>query len=189
MKQRSTIRFRSFGPGVCVAMGLLLSLCTVRPVLTQTVSEEQVKAAYLFSFTKFVEWPEGTFANASDPIRLCVFNDKPFVGQLNQIVGHRQIAGHPVLVVLVQDGQQSRACQELFIGASQNSQIVGIIDTLRTSSVLTVGETDEFVEKGGMISFVVQGGHVQFRVNQRSATQSHLRLSSQLLSVAKNIFK
>lgn len=175
--------------GVGLAMGIMLSQCAVRPVLTQTVSEEQVKAAYLFSFTKFVEWPAGTFANASDPIRLCILNDKSFVGQLNQIVGHRQISGHPVLVVSVQDGQQSRVCQELFVGASQSTETVRIIDSLRTSSVLTVGETDEFVEKGGIISFVMQGGHVQFQVNQKAATNSHLRLSSQLLSVAKDIVK
>jgi hypothetical protein len=185
MKQTRKIRFRWLALGI----GLLLPLCDVRSVATQTVSEEQVKAAYLYSFTKFVEWPAGTFTNAADPIRLCVLNDKSFVAQLNQIVGHRQIGGHPVLVVLVQDGKQSRNCHELFVSASQGQDTLEIMDSLRGASVLTVGETEEFVEKGGIINFVVQGSHVQFQVNQKAATQARLRMSSQLLGVARNVFK
>lgn len=185
MKQRGTIRSCWFALGI----GLLLPLCVARSAATQTVSEEQVKAAYLYSFTKFVEWPEGTFTNSADPIRLCVMNDKGFVTQLTQIVGRRQIAGHPVVVVVVQDGKQSRGCHELFVGASQGQDTLALVDSLRGTSVLTVGETDEFLEKGGIINFVVQGSHVQFQVNQKAATQARLHMSSQLLSVARSVFK
>lgn len=174
---------------IALGMGLLTPLCRSAVADAQAISEYQVKAAYLYSFAKFVEWPAGTFKNAMDPIRLCILNDKSFQAQLNQIAENRQIAGHPVLVTLVQDGKQSRGCQELFISSSQSRETMQIVDSLRGASVLTVGETDDFVEQGGIINFVVFGEHVQFQVNQKAATQAGLHMSSQLLSVAKRVFK
>ena|SRR5665213_1755671 len=174
---------------IVLCIGLLAPLRRSEFADAQAISEYQVKAAYLYSFTKFVEWPAGTFTSAADPIRLCILNDKPFQAQLSQIAGNKQIAGHPVLVVSVADGKQSRGCQELFIGSSQSQDTAQITDSLRGTSVLTVGETDAFVEQGGIINFVVLGDHVQFQVNQKAATQAGLHMSSQLLSVAKRVFK
>ena len=169
--------------------GLLLSFCGSRLAGAQAVSEDQVKAAYLYNFAKFVEWPAGTFASPSDPIRLCILNSRSFQAQLNKIAGDRQIAGHPVLVIFVQNAKQARGCHELFIYSSQSQEVLQIIDALRGTSVLTVGETNSFVEQGGMINFMVQGDHVQFQVNQKAALQAGLRMNSQLLSVARRVFK
>ena len=174
---------------IALGIGLAAPLCRSAFADAQAISEYQVKAAYLFSFTKFVEWPAGTFTNPADPIRLCIMGDKSFQTQLNQIVGNRQVAGHPVLVTLVQDGKESRGCQELFVGSSRSQETLQIIDSLRGSSVLTVGETNDFVEQGGIINFIVQGDHVQFQVNQKAAMLAGLRMSSQLLSVARRVFK
>lgn len=185
MNERNTI----CGCWIALCIGLLVPWYGPHAAKAQAISEYQVKAAYLYSFAKFVEWPLGTFANAADPIRLCILNDRTFGAQLIQIVGNKQIAGHPVLVTVVQDGKQSRSCQELFIGSSQSRDTVQIIDDLRGTGVLTVGETDDFVERGGIIAFIMQGGHVQFQVNQKAATQVGLRMSSQLLSVARHVFK
>jgi len=175
----------------CIALciGFLVPLYGSQSAKAQTINEYQVKAAYLFSFAKFVEWPAGTFASQADPIRLCILNDRPLETQLTQIAGNKQIAGHPVLVIPVQDGKQSRGCQELFINSAQSPEAPQIIDSLRGASVLTVGETDDFVGQGGIVNFVVQSDHVQFQVNQKAATQAGLHMSSQLLSVAKRVFK
>jgi len=174
---------------IAVGIGLLAPLCRSALADAQVIGEYQVKAAYLFSFTKFVEWPAGTFTNPTDPIRLCIMGDKSFQAQLNQIVGKKQIAGHPVLVTLVQDKKDSRGCQELFVGSSRSQETLQIIDSLRGSSVLTVGETKNFVEQGGIINFIVHGDHVQFQVNQKAAAEAGLRLSSQLLSVARLVIE
>jgi hypothetical protein len=170
-------------------MGLLTLLRFLQCAEAQSVSEYQVKAAYLYSFTKFVEWPAGTFSGATDPMRLCILNDRQFQMQLNQVAANKQIGGHPIIVVLVQDVKQSRNCQELFINSSQDQEVPQIIDSLRGSSVLTVGESNGFAEQGGMINFIMQGDHVQFQVNQRAALQAGLKMNSQLLSVAKRVFK
>jgi hypothetical protein len=185
MNERLKIRSRS----KTLVAGLLLLMCGSRLSGAQAVSEDQVKAAYLYSFAKFVEWPAGTFTSPSDPIRLCILNSRSFQTQLNKIAGNKQIAGHPVLVIFVQDAKQARGCQELFIDSSQNQETPQVIDALRGTSVLTVGETNSFVEQGGIINFIMQGDHVQFQVNQKAALQAGLHMSSQLLSVARRVFK
>ena len=171
------------------AVALLIVALPQTGAIGVVAGEYEVKAAFLYNFAQFVEWPAGTFASATDPIRLCILNDRPFQAQLTQIAGNKQIAGHPVLVILVQDIKQSRGCHELFVGSSQSQENVQIIDSLRGTSVLTVGETNDFLEHGGIINFIVLGDHVQFQVNQKAATQARLHMSSQLLSVAKHVFK
>ena len=185
MNLRLTSRVRN----IVLCTGLLASLSAGQCARAQAISEYQVKAAYLYSFTKFVEWPDSAFNGPTDPIRLCVLNDKPFQAQLSAIAGNRQIGGRPVVVSLVHDGKESRGCHELFISSAQSQDTMLVIDSLRGSSVLTVGETEDFVEQGGMINFVVLDAHVQFQVNQKAAVNAGLRMSSQLLSVAKRVFK
>ena len=150
--------------------------CSGHSASAQAVSEVQVKAAYLYSFPKFVEWPTAAFAGPSDPIRICILNDKPIQTQLSQIADHHQIAGRSVAVVLVRDATQLHGCHELFIGSSQTPGAIQLIDALHGSNVLTVGEADGFVEQGGIIDFVMFGDHVQFQVNQKAATEAGLRM-------------
>jgi len=155
----------------------------------QTVSEDQVKAAYLYNFAKFVEWPAQDFANPTAPIRLCLLSNQSFESELNQIVKGKAVAGHPVTVVPVKNAEQSHSCHILFISSSQDRQAQHIIEALRDTSVLTVGETKGFVEKGGIVNFVLQDDRVQFEVNRRAANQAGLRISSRLLTLAKLVIE
>jgi hypothetical protein len=153
----------------------------------QAVSDEQVKAAYLYNFAKFVDWPAESFASPAAPIRLCVLNDQAFQSQLEQIVTGKNITGRPVLAIAVQTGEESRDCHILYINASQQPR--HIFDLLQGTSVLTVGETKGFLEEGGIINFVCQGDQVHFQVNRKAAVQAGLRMSSRLLSVAKSVIE
>lgn len=155
----------------------------------QTVSEYQVKAAYLYSFAKFVEWPARAFSSPTGPLQFCVLNDQSFEAELNQIVKGKSVAGRTVKVSSVQNEEQSRACQILFINSAQNREARHILEALRGTSVLTVGEAKGFVEEGGIINFVVQDDRVQFQVNHRAAEQAGLSISSRLLSVAKVVLE
>ena len=174
-----------------IALGIGLLLWNVdRPAGgAQPISETQVEASYLYNFAKFVSWPAGTFANPEDPIRLCVLSDKPFLSQLSQVVKGKTVVGHPVLVVLVDNGLQARRCQELFISVADKRDTPQLLESLRSTSVLTIGEAKNFVGEGGIIGFVLQNDHVYFQVNQKAATQAGLRLSSQLLSVAQVVIE
>jgi hypothetical protein len=171
-----------------VGLGVLLLL--LAPGLTcgaQNVSEDQVKAAYVYNFAKFVEWPARDFAGPTAPLRFCVLDDPSFESELIRIVKDKSVAGHPVIVVPIQEGDQSRDCHLLFIGSSRERQIRRIIEALRETNVLTVSETKGFVEAGGIINFVLQDDRVQFEVNHKAAKQAGLNISARLLAVAKVI--
>ena len=153
------------------------------------MSDYQVKAAYLYSFTKFVQWPAHDFSGPAAPIRLCVLNDAPFQTELNRIANGKSVAGRPVLILAVQDAEQSRSCHILFINSSQGTHVRRILEALRQRSVLTVGESAGFAKRGGIINFVLQENHVQFEVNHRAANEVGLQISSRLLSVAKLVIE
>ncbi len=158
-------------------------------LLAQTVSDYQVKAAYVYNFSKFVEWPDRDFANATAPIRLCVLNDRLFESALDQIVKGKVVAGRQLSVVSVATGEEARNCHILVISSSQQRQVRNVIKLLGTSSVLTVGESSDFVQLGGIINFVSQDDRVQFQVNHKAATQVGLQISSRLLGVAKAVIE
>jgi hypothetical protein len=185
MKQKPPIRSRLTSLGI----GILLWWLGQPLSYGQAVSEYQVKAAYLYNFAKFVEWPPETFTSTTAPIRMCILNDRSFESQLNQVVKDKNVAGRPVAVIPVQNGEQSRDCQVLFLGSLQNLQALRVIEILHGTSVLTVEESNGFVKDGGMINFVLQGNQVHFQVNHKAATQAGLRLSSRLLSVAKLVIE
>jgi hypothetical protein len=150
-------------------------------------SEARVEAAYIYNFAKFVEWPASKFADSSSPMRFCVLNDFSFEADLSQVVNGKSIAGRPVEVVHVRDAAESLSCHILFVNSTQQSQTRRLTEVLRRAGVLTVGETDSFVEEGGIINFFLENDQVQFRINRKAAQQAGLYVSSRLLSVAKRV--
>ena len=153
----------------------------------QKTSDAQVEAAYIYNFAKFIEWPARKFSSANAPIRFCVLNDFAFQPFLERTVNGKSISGHPLEVVVVRDASEGAQCHVLFINSAQERQVRRAFELLRSSSVLTVGETDTFVEDGGVINFFLQNDQVQFRINNRAAKEAGLYLSSRLLSVAKSV--
>jgi hypothetical protein len=170
---------------VAMVLGLGWSSYTA----AQTVSEYEVKAAYIYNLAKFVEWPARSFRNASAPMRFCVLQDRFFEVELDGIVRGKSIAGRPIEVVLVRDADQSRNCQILFIHSAQNREIRYIAEVLREAGVLTIGESEGFLEEGGMINFVLQDRRIQLEVNHRAANESGLYVSSRLLKVARRVIE
>ena len=151
----------------------------------QTATEYQVKAAFLFNFAKFVEWPPSTFSDAAAPLRICVFGRNPFGEELRNITKEKTVNGHKLEVSQVLDFEVARTCQILFIASSEMSRLKQILESLRGTDALTVADTKGFVEQGGMINFVLENSRVQFEVNRKAAEQAGLKISSKLLSVAK----
>jgi hypothetical protein len=155
----------------------------------QTVSEDQVKAAYLYNFAKFVEWPTKDYLDSHSAIRLCVLADAGFEAELKKIVLGKTIASRPVMVMQPRRVEESRDCHILFIGSSQGKEAEKMIAALHDASVLTVGETNDFVQKGGMITFILQDDRVQFQVNHKVATRAGVHISARLLSVARLVIE
>jgi hypothetical protein len=147
--------------------------------------EYQIKAAFLYNFAKFVEWPAGSFSDASAPLRICVLGQDSFTQNLVAITSEKTVNGRKFEIDTVDDLQHARGCHILFIASSVTLPVKQIVEGLRGANVLTVGDINGFVEQGGMINFVLENDRVQFGVNRKAAEQAGLKISSKLLAVAK----
>lgn len=147
--------------------------------------EYQVKAAFLYNFAKFVEWPPGTFANSIDPIGICIVGQNPFGSTLENMVQGKKVGDRVFEVRRLPDTQQAKGCQILFIGAGEWKRVRALLDVLKGAPVLTVGETDDFTSIGGVIAFQLEGPRVRIQIALNSAERAKLRISSKLLSLAE----
>lgn len=148
-------------------------------------TEYQVKAAYLFNFAKFVEWPPDTFRSPDAPLEICVIGLNPFGHDLEGSIAGKTVGGHRLQIFTLPRTRDARFCQIVFIANSEKSQIPEILQSLTGASVLTVGDTSGFTDDGGMINFVWDGDRVRFEANVDAAEHAHLRISARLLTVAK----
>jgi hypothetical protein len=166
-------------------LGVVTLLLSGTRAQSPTAGEYQVKAAFLYNFAKFVEWPTSSFSDASAPLRICVFGKDPFGKQLRDITNDKTVNGRKLEVYQLVDLQLAKTCHVLFIASSERAQLKQIFESLRGTGALTVGDTKGFAEQGGMINFVLEDNRVQFEVNRKEAEQAGLKISSKLLSVAK----
>jgi len=151
-------------------------------VQAQSVDEYQVKAAFLYNFAKFVEWPP--HKGPDDSFVICVLGRSPFGPLLEQAVRGKQIEGRALIVREISEVRDASGCQILYVPASENKRIPAILDKLKTDAVLTVGETQTFAADGGVINLKVEGGKVHLEVNMCAAERVKLHISSKLLSLA-----
>jgi hypothetical protein len=166
-------------------LGVVMLFLSGARAQSPTASEYQVKAAFLYNFAKFVEWPPGSFSDASAPLRICVFGRARFGQELRDITKEKTVNGRKLEINQVTDLQQARSCHILFIASLEKAAMKQTLEGLRGASVLTVGDTKAFTEQGGMINFVLENDRVEFEVNRKTAEGAGLKISSKLLSVAK----
>jgi YfiR/HmsC-like len=148
-------------------------------------SEYQLKAAFLFSFAKFIEWPPDTFPDAAAPFRICVLANDPVIAEVQQVIGKKTINGRSVTISSVRTPEEARACHILFLSAAANSKSPAFLKALRGARVLTAGEVPEFCEWGGVVNFIRSGDHIHFELNPRAAEAAGLQVSSRLLRLAR----
>jgi len=151
----------------------------------QGLSEYQVKAAYLFNFLKFVEYPSASFADPLAPIVIGVVGDDPFGSALPQVVIGKTVQGRDLVIRVYRIGEDLRGAHILFISASERKKIPMILSSLRGSSVLTVSDTAGFLDAGGMIQFLNEDSRVRFAINVDATSRAKLKMSSKLLTLAK----
>jgi hypothetical protein len=149
--------------------------------------ESQVKAAFLLNFTKFIAWPPMAFEDPASPLSICILGEDEFGGALDQLVEGEIVNGRKVAVQRIRRAPKPKSCQVLFIGKSEKE--VGRAIAEAGEGVLTVSDREGFLREGGIISFVTQGRHVRFDINQRAASKADLTLSSRLLNVARSVQK
>lgn len=151
----------------------------------ESLSEYQIKAAYLFNFLKFVEYPEDAFADPIAPIVIGVVGENPFGNALPQVVIGKTVQGRDLVIREYRFGEDLRSAHVLFLSASERRRIPLILASLRGSSVLTVADTEGFLDAGGMIEFLSENGRVRFAINIEATSRGRLAVSSKLLSLAR----
>lgn len=148
--------------------------------------EDEVKAAYLYNFTKFVSWPVSAFSGTTDPLTLCVEGDTAVVKAVEDIVSGEHVEGRP-LRVLSQLPDGPLPCHVLFIGRGADDRASRLMSVAGTAPILTVGDSPRFLQQGGMIAFVVESRRVRFDIRIQPAERVGLKLSSKLLRVARHV--
>jgi hypothetical protein len=150
-------------------------------------TEYEVKATYLFNFSRFVEWPAEGLPGQSDSFAICVLGEDPFGPALKATVAQETIAGKGVVAKQIPAPQDAVNCRVLFISSSEDKRLKEILTSLGTASVLTVSDLPRFTQRGGMVEVVSEGNRIRFEVNTATAERAGLTLSSELLKVAVNV--
>ena len=167
-------------PAVLATAGLMLVLTPIA-ARAQGASESALKAAFLYNFAKFAVWPAHA---AGGPLTICVLGDGAIADALDGTVRGRTIDGREVVVSRVKP-EGLRACSVLFVTGFDQKRTQQIIDELKGAPVLTVSDREQFAQSGGIAGLFVEGGKMRFAINVEAALRAHLRISSQLLTLAK----
>jgi hypothetical protein len=144
-----------------------------------------VKAAFLYNFTKFVEWPSKAFPSADAPITLCTMGDPSVAGEVQKVVADRSAQNRAVKVRAATDADV-HSCQVVYVPDAAGASAPAVIAAAKTSGALTVGESSGFLAQGGMIVFTKQDNKLRFEINEGAAKGAGLKISSKLLSLAKS---
>lgn len=146
-------------------------------------SEYDVKAAYLFNFGKFMRLA-GSRQSQHPTFDICILGRDPIGRAMDEIATNESVDNRPVRVSRIANGAQGRECDILFVSPYEGDGIRGDLAALSGADVLTVSDAPDFLERGGMIQFVLEGDHVRFDVNLDAVNRTHVVLSSELLRVA-----
>lgn len=147
------------------------------------MEEYRLKGAFLYNFAKFVEWPR---SSESDFV-ICVVGDSSVADQVRDVVTGKSVGALPVSVRQLETAGQTDDCRILFVAASRELSAEEVSRATAGSSVLTVGETSEFTERGGMIGFSEEGSRLRFQINKKVAEAAGLQISSRLLKLARAV--
>ncbi len=150
----------------------------------QSVTEVNLKSAFLYKFTLFANWNDGLGAEGS-PISICVLGRDDLGDALQESVEGRRAHHRPLVVERPGDAREARDCHIVFIGWTDPSRVDRTLKALEGRPILTVGEIDGFAERGGMIAIVTRQNRLRLEINLRVVKNAGLRLSSQLLKLAK----
>ena len=171
-----------------VACIVAASWCSVAwPAPPAAAAEYQVKAAYLFNFGQFVEWPLRAYDSPGAPFVIGVVGDDPFGKILDEVIAGESLGGHPLVVRRFRNPEDISACNILFIGRSEAARLDETLKVLQGRSVLTVTDIAGAEHRGAIIALVNENNRIRMRINVAAAKASNLVISSKLLRPAEVI--
>ena len=163
----------------------LLLLGLTPSIHAQEAEEYEVKAAFLYNFAKFVEWPSQAFRTPQDPMLVCVLGHSPLDQTLEQVLHGKSVEGRRFAFRQVMGADDAAGCQILFVTSTESKRFRVLCENLKPQGILTVGEAQGFAANGGVINFKLEAGRVRFEINVDAAEHAQLQISSKLLSLAQ----
>lgn len=151
----------------------------------ETLEEYHDKAAFLYHFSNFVDWPASTFKATNGHLRICVMGKDPFGQSLDATLANKSVRDHPFEIRRNPPTTELQHCHLLYLPASASSHIRALRHQMAKENVLTVGETVDFMRQGGMVQLFVDNQKIRFAVNTDVINQTNLKVSSKLLRLAK----
>ena len=173
----------------CLVLVLLSVLCRPAAAQDAQVSESDLKAAFLFNFTKFIEWPAEAFPREDAPVNVGVYGDEAFTATLRALLADKKAHGRAFNVKRLVNPADAKTCQILYFREGETRKMGAVYDAIKKLPILTVGESDDFLDQGGMFNFFFEDKQLRFEVNPATAENAKLTVSSKLLRLAKNIRK
>jgi hypothetical protein len=175
-------------PAGRAAIALLLVRLALCPVaLAQSGPppsfEHEVKASFVYTVAKFVDWPAESFHDPSSPLVFAILGEDPIEESLQHLVAGKSVGGHPVRVTHLADGDEPVGCHVLYVGRSEASRLEEVLARVGQATVLTVGEFDRFAQRGGVLRLRLQDNMVRFEVNIDAAERARLQISSKILKL------
>lgn len=151
--------------------------------LAQAAAKHELQAAFVYNFTKFVEWPPEAYAPGDPYFRICLVGRDPFRDVLDELVAGEAVQGRPIEVTRHRRAHQARPCQILVLPEGEAPEDLAAVPGVEEGFVLTVGESAEFLRAGGMVRFRVRAGRIRLEVSETARERSRLRISSKLLQL------
>jgi len=175
-----------------ILRAMVISLAAMAPISAlaqadRTAPETQIKAAFLYKFSAFVEWPPKAFTRPDSPFTIGVIGADELAAELEQIVKGRTVLERAVVVRRMRRGEPVAGIQMLFIGQAEGARLAEILAIAKGQSVLTVTESEDALSHGSMINFVFVDDKVRFDVALPQAERGALRISARLLAVARKV--
>jgi hypothetical protein len=150
------------------------------------LNENEVKAAYLYNFAKYVDWPPAALPRENMPLVICIVGKSPLNDVIESLSG-KTIRNRRLVVRQFSRTEDLNECHMLFVNAAVKSSITQLLASISTRPILTVSDYKGFTNAGGIIEFVQVGGKVRFDINNRAAQHNNLRISSHLLRLASTV--
>tara|TARA_R110002110_G_scaffold84792_3_gene220465 strand:- start:1188 stop:1745 length:558 start_codon:yes stop_codon:yes gene_type:complete len=164
-----------------------LILCaSLAPVHASVRSEYEIKAAFFYNFTRFINWTH--LPDNESPLRACVIGDNPF-GDLLEPLNGRKSQGRKLEITSPDDVSADHGCHVLFVSVSEARNLSGIVGAAHEQKLLTISDIPNFIDRGGIIGYIKQGNVIRFEINLRVANTLGLTIDSRLLELASRVIR
>jgi hypothetical protein len=171
-----------------IAVLWLLVTFTATFSQTATMQEYQVKAALIYNFSQFIEWPANSFSEANSPLTICVMGDDPF-GDSLLALQKRKYQTRPIVINYPKTVAEARSCRILYVD-DPGKTVLGrdVAKSLGDAPVLTLSSSEDALNSGICIGFLPQDGKIRWTLNLEAARKAHLRISAKLIEIAVAVF-